>query len=167
MVRKTVLSAIEKAGIVPPSDASDAEWKRYGQLLERCNDEHYQHDQKEIEELAVLIGRCKRSANDVCEDVAAMLELKKCHACFNEGKCTRKIASTIRAMEEHDQETEQLISKLKADREFEKSKMQDELNTLNNLHSLARAMPDKIHQLKSGRRGLEHIPNVELAELAK
>src|SRR4051812_18193791 len=97
---KGILAAIESAGINPPADASDAEWLRYGQLLDK---EHYtQHDQ---DELARLIVRCKRSASDVHEDTAALAELKKCHACFNEGKCTRKIAHTIAAMEAHDQET--------------------------------------------------------------
>ena len=167
MVKQRILDAVSKTGYTPPADPTDADWLRYGQVLEKVNDEHYQQDEKEITELAALIVKCKRTPNDVCEDVAAMLELHKCHACFNDGKCNRKIAQTIWAMEAHDQETAELLAKLKADREFEKAQMQEELNRLNNLHSLAKGMPDKIRQLKSGRRGLGHIPYVEHAELVE
>src|SRR5687767_13520057 len=167
MVKKGILAAIDRSGINPPEDASDADWARYGQLLEKVNDEHYQQDQKEIDELAALIVKCKRTANDVCEDVTAIMELHKCHACFKDGKCKKKIEWTIAAMEAHDRETDQLITKLRADREFEKAKMQEDLNVLNNRHQQAKMMVGKIDQLKSGRRGLEHIPNVHLSELEK
>jgi hypothetical protein len=157
-MNKAIRQAIEQAGIQRPPDPTDGDWKRYAELLEHC-------EVDEVAELAALIRKCGRRPADVQTDTDAVATARRHCQTFAAGCVRPQIDAAVKAIEDHDAETERLVSQLRQERRRQRDGLQGELDGLNQLRALAKEAAAKLRELKQSRPLLAHVDYLDVKQL--